>query len=201
MHQEPRQRAIVQGFDTSNAYSVIQTGKVIVTQVCARHKLYGLRTATYDVRLITSIGYSLANMTQDHKKNRGFTLVEVMVALVIISVSIVTLLATHVESTRSYAEAKASTICGLLAQQKLAELQIGGFPEPGETSGVFENYDSYRWKLSIEETDMEELREITLEVSLTPPEGSDEPPALGGVTVVTYLVKLEAEEEEEEEEE
>jgi general secretion pathway protein I len=131
---------------------------------------------------------------------RGFTLIEVMVALVIMAVALTTLLATHVMSTRDYAEAKAMTISSLLAEQKLAELQAAEEPpEPGEQSGIFEDNENYRWVLTVNETSLEELRELILEVSLLPPEGDEEPPRLGGVTVVTYLAKCAEEKEEEEE--
>ncbi|MCX6354488.1 MAG: type II secretion system minor pseudopilin GspI [Candidatus Aureabacteria bacterium] len=131
-------------------------------------------------------------------KCRGFTLVEVMVALVIISVSMVTLLATHVQSTRSYAEAKAMAVSSMLAQQKLTEIQTGEFPEEGEQSGTFESNGNYQWVVSIKETDLEELREVTVAVSLSPPEGMETESGLGAVTVVTYIAELSTKEEEEE---
>ncbi|MCX6338405.1 MAG: type II secretion system minor pseudopilin GspI [Candidatus Aureabacteria bacterium] len=130
--------------------------------------------------------------------HRGFTLVEVMVALVIISIGMVTLLSTHVISTRTYAEAKATTVCSLLAQQKLAELQAGELPPPGETSGGFEDNEHYQWTLSVRETELEALREVTLEVSLRPPEEIEETEGMPKVTVTTSLADLGKPEEEEE---
>ncbi len=136
-------------------------------------------------------------MKQSCRACQGFTLVEVMVALVIISIAIVTLLATHAGSTRSYAEAKATIIGSLLAQQKLAELRTAEYPEPFEDSGTFEGNDSYQWTLSVKETDIEELREVILEVSLASNEDIEEAPTLGSVKVLTYLADMEEEEEEE----
>lgn len=130
--------------------------------------------------------------------HHGFTLVEVMVALVIISIGMVTLLSTHVISTRTYAEAKATTVCSLLAQQKLAELQAGELPPPGETSGGFEDNEHYQWTLSVRETELEALREVTLEVSLRPPEELEETEGMPKVTVTTSLADLGKPEEEEE---
>jgi Tfp pilus assembly protein PilV len=89
-----------------------------------------------------------------------------MVALVIISVAMVTLLSTHVISTRSYAEAKATAVCSWLARQKLAELQSGGLPPAGDTSGGFGDNSNYKWALSVRETALDALREVTLVVSL-----------------------------------
>jgi len=127
----------------------------------------------------------------------GFTLVEVMVALVVIGVAIVTLLSTHLFSTRSYAEARVTTISSMLAERKIAELAEGDLPEPGETSGVFEDNENYGWLLTVSETDLDWLREIVLEVSLAAANGAEETPRLGGVRVVTFTVDPGKKEEEE----
>ena len=128
----------------------------------------------------------------------GFTLIEVMVALVIISVAMVTLLSTHAISARNYAEAKAIAVCSMLAQQKLAELQAGELPAAGETSGGFDDNEHYRWALSVKETALEPLREVTLEVFLAPAEGLEETEGFVKVTVTTSLADLGNPEEEEE---
>jgi len=129
---------------------------------------------------------------------RGFTLVEVMVAMVIISIAMVTLLATQVASTRSYAEAKATTVSTLLAQQKIAEILSGEFPEPGEDEGVFGDNEHYGYLVTVRETSSEQLREVTVQVGLIPPDGGGDAPAIGGVTVTTYVVDPGKEEEESE---
>jgi general secretion pathway protein I len=135
----------------------------------------------------------------------GFTLIEVMVALVIISVAMVTLLSTHAISTRSYAKAKATAVCSLLAQRKLAELQSGELPPAGETRGGFEDNKNYQWVLSVQETALDSLREVTLEVSLASAGDIEDEDAadVTRVTVITSLAYLgnpeEGEEGEEEE--
>jgi general secretion pathway protein I len=122
--------------------------------------------------------------------HRGFTLVEVMVALVIISIAMVTLLSTHAISARTYAEAKALAACSMLAQQKLAELEAGELPPAGETSGGFEDNENYQWTLSIRETELEALREVTLEVSLIPAKGLEKTEGVPHVIVTTSLADL-----------
>lgn len=130
----------------------------------------------------------------------GFTLVEVMVALIIISVALVTLLTNHARSTKHYAQAKAMTVCSLLARAKLADLYAGELPEAGEQSGAFEGNENYSWTLTVKETDLEDLREATLEVALAPPEGAvEDGPTMPGISITAYLAKLAEEEEEEEE--
>lgn len=132
--------------------------------------------------------------------HRGFTLVEVMVAMVILSVAMVALLVTHAASTRSYAVAKATTVSTLLAQQKVAEILTGEFPEPGEEEGTFADNDRYGYLVTVRETPIEELREVTVQVALIPPEGGGEATAIGGVTVTTGVADPGREDEETEEE-
>lgn len=128
---------------------------------------------------------------------RGFTLVEVMVAMVIISVAMVALLVTHAASTRSYAVAKATTVSTLLAQQKVAEILSGEFPEPGEDEGTFSDNEHYAYLVTVRETSSEQLREVTIQVALVPPDGGGDAPAIGGVSVTTCVVDPGEEEEEE----
>ncbi|MDD5557850.1 MAG: prepilin-type N-terminal cleavage/methylation domain-containing protein [bacterium] len=130
-------------------------------------------------------------------RGAGFTLVEVMVALVIVSVGLVTLLCTQARSTMGYAEARAMTVSDLLARRKLAELQAGPLPAPGETAGLCEENEQYAWALSVRKTALDYLREVVLEVGLAPAEGAEDAPRLGGVRVATLLVECATEEEEE----
>ncbi len=127
----------------------------------------------------------------------GFTLAEVMVAMVIISVAMVALLVTHAASTRSYAAAKATTVSALLARQKVAEILTGEFPEPGEEEGTFPENERYGYLVSIRETPIEELREVTVQVALIPPGWGGEAPAIGAVAVTTSVADPGREEEEE----
>ncbi len=130
------------------------------------------------------------------RADRGFTLIEVMVALVIISISMVTLLSTNAISARTYAQAKALAVCSLLAQQKLAELQVGELPPAGETRGGFPDNEHYRWTLSVTETELETLREVTLEVALAPQKELEDTEGVPRVIVTTSLADLGKPEEE-----
>jgi hypothetical protein len=126
-----------------------------------------------------------------------------MVALVIIGISIVIVLATQSRSTKIYADSKIMTVSSMLAQKKISELQTGEFPEPGEQSGVFEENERYGWHLLVNETDVEDLREIILEVSRAAENEFEEgeEPGFPTVTIVTYIAYPGEPEEAEDEEE
>lgn len=131
-------------------------------------------------------------------RESGFTLVEVMVAMVIIAIAMGALLATQSASTRTYAEAKATTVSTLLARQKLAEILTGEFPAPGEEEGTFGDLEGYGYLVTVRETPLEELREVTVQVALIPSGDNGDGPAIGGITLTTYVADPGEEEEEEE---
>lgn len=132
------------------------------------------------------------------RRTGGFTLVEVMVATVIVAIAMGALLATQAASTRTYAEAKATTVSTLLARQKLAEILSGEFP-PGEEEGTFGDLEGYGYLVTVRETALEGLREVTVQVALIPAGGDGDAPAIGGVTVTSCVADPGEEEIEEEE--
>jgi len=59
---------------------------------------------------------------------RGFTLIEVIIALAIASLTLVTMLATIGLGQRNIALARLKSLAAMLARQKLAELFVGDYP-------------------------------------------------------------------------
>lgn len=92
----------------------------------------------------------------------GFTLLEVMVALVIVAVALVSLLRLHLLSLDSTMRAQDLTTAVLLAQGRMAVL-IGSFPEPGEGGGRFEDPElaKFRWQTVVTEHRFEAERGTT----------------------------------------
>jgi general secretion pathway protein I len=104
----------------------------------------------------------------------GFTLLEVMVALAVMSIVLVSVYRMHSQSLTMNTAARFYTQAPLLAQNKIAELETlssGGF---AEDSGDFgEQFPGYRWKASVEEVNSEilgeqaeDLKRIDVTVSL-----------------------------------
>jgi general secretion pathway protein I len=88
----------------------------------------------------------------------GFTLLEVMVALAVMSIVLVSVYRMHSQSLTMITAARFYTQAPLLAQSKMAELETlsaGGF---AEDSGDFgEQFPGYSWKTSVTDVNSEIL--------------------------------------------
>lgn len=82
---------------------------------------------------------------------RGFTLLEVMVAVAVIAIALIPLLRLHLLSLDATLYAQDLTIAVGLAQEKMAEMSAE--PEPGERHGTFDTaaYQRFRWQTSVGE--------------------------------------------------
>ncbi len=98
-----------------------------------------------------------------HRSNKGFTLLEVMVALAIIATALVTLLGTHLMSLNLAQRNKEQTISALLARQKMEELFTVPFDSLASDSGDFgSDYPHYEWELNVEKGDIENLKKVKI---------------------------------------
>ena len=81
----------------------------------------------------------------------GFTLLEVLVAVAIVALALVTFMGLHLRSLDATIRAQDLTTAVLLAQAKLASM--GEFPETGEEQGKFEGPDlaRFQWSTAVTE--------------------------------------------------
>lgn len=85
----------------------------------------------------------------------GFTLLEVMIAVAIIAIAVVTLLGAQSQSVSIASGAKFDTMASLLAQWKMADLVLQDFEQLADDEGNFgEDYPQFSWKLAV--TDLSE---------------------------------------------
>jgi general secretion pathway protein I len=99
------------------------------------------------------------------KMKRGFTLLEVMIALAILALVGVAFLRAQASSVRLLDESSQISLATLLAREKMAELESLGFPEVGKTSGTGgEAYPRYRWEKVVTSTDLPILRKVLVRV-------------------------------------
>jgi len=83
-------------------------------------------------------------------KRRSFTLVEVLVALSVISIGAITLADSFNVSLRAKSYAEKETVALFLLQQKASEIISGPILETGVFKGTFGNaYPVYRWEASL----------------------------------------------------
>ena len=114
----------------------------------------------------------------------GFTLLEVLVAVFIVAVALVTFMGLHLRSLDATIRAQDLTTGVLLAQGRLASLPE--FPEPGEEQGKFEGPELERFQWAT----------VVTEQILEAPEGGQQVTVLWGdgqqtryYTLDTYRVR------------
>ncbi len=98
----------------------------------------------------------------------GFTLLEIMIALAIVSIAMVSLLALANRSIGFHDRLQRITAATLLAQQKMAETEVSaqkGALTTAPTQGVFNRpYEGYRWSITFADTPLPSVRMVTVTV-------------------------------------
>lgn len=103
---------------------------------------------------------------------RGFTLLEVVIALAILAVTLTVLYGSQSQSLSLAVESKFNTTAALLSTLKLAELEAG-VTELQDGEGEFEDYPHFSWKVEINEPDfldieaLQDLNDNLRQVNLT----------------------------------
>jgi type II secretion system protein I len=99
----------------------------------------------------------------------GFTLIEVLVALVIVAFAFVGLLGLHNRNIAVIARDQDLTTATLLARQYITEMElIEQFPDTGSESGEFSNAPGFVWEREVEETEVPTVRRVRLRVVWDP---------------------------------
>jgi len=114
-------------------------------------------------------------MNQMNQINRilGFTLLEVMIALAILSLVAVAFLRVQASSVRLVDESSQISMATLLAREKMAELENAGFPGLGKNSGFGEEaFPQFRWEQIVSPTEILGIRKAVIRVLWT--EGNQE---------------------------
>lgn len=107
-------------------------------------------------------------------KLAGFTLLEVMVALVIISLALAGVAGSMGQMIDTANTMRDRTYASWIAQNKITEMRLSGaLPEVGESSGE-EDYanTTWAWSAEVSETGIENLMKVDVSVSYP---GADEP--------------------------
>ena len=101
-------------------------------------------------------------------ESAGFTLLEVMVALAIVAIALVSLLGLSSRTLTVNDRVEHITRATLLAQQRLAELDAGVPLRDGdqELQGTFPApFADYRWRLSYQDTPLPAVQQVTVVVA------------------------------------
>ena len=134
-------------------------------------------------------------MNQKMNSRKGFSLIEVLAAMAVLSIALVALLHAHANSVRNTVSMRILLQASMLAQEKMNELEAIGYvledPEEFEIEAenddevdyerlyeedVFENEtfdesldwrEEYQWQVFIDETDYENIAKLTVVVIST----------------------------------
>jgi len=94
---------------------------------------------------------------------RAFTFVEVVVALSIVSISLLTLLRLHLISISMVDRAQITTQAVLLANEKIAETVAAGYPKEGTNSGTTEkNGLTLNWQTEVRDLRLGQLDKVQI---------------------------------------
>lgn len=107
-------------------------------------------------------------------RDSGFTLIEVMVALVIVSLALAGVAASMGQMIDTANTMRDRTFASWIAQNTIAEMRLAGaMPEVGESSGDVDYANTtWTWTANVSETGVENLMKVEVTVSYA---GFDDP--------------------------
>ena len=106
-------------------------------------------------------------MTRRISKRSGFSLIEVLVAVVLLSVGLVGIMEGITLTLASSRDEELHTVAVMLAEGHLEQLRSDGFLFEGEDDGDFgADFPRFRWRRKIEETSLSGLHDVSVSVEL-----------------------------------
>ena len=103
-------------------------------------------------------------MTQ--KKAKGFTLMEVMIAMAILAIALVAVFQLQSQGISMSTDSRFMTTAALLAQSKMVEVETGTTLMNSKQDGDFgPDYPQYTWHLEVGDTQLPLLKKIEVTVN------------------------------------
>jgi general secretion pathway protein I len=116
----------------------------------------------------------LVRFVRSGRTRRGFTLLEVMIALAVLAVAMLALLALDHEDLQSVIRAQDLSRAAMLAQALMTQVEIGPFPQVENSSGDFQRmyprqYPNFRWRKVVAASGtFPDVRKVTITVLYGP---------------------------------
>lgn len=94
---------------------------------------------------------------------KGFTLVEVMIAMAILALAIVTVFQSQSQSISMETRSRFITTASLLAQSRMAEIEMTGIENLTVNQGDFgEQFPDYTWICEVKDTEIDIIKKVEL---------------------------------------
>ncbi len=116
------------------------------------------------------------------RNSRGFTLLEIMVALAVLALAMGALIKTASDFTSNQTYLRDRTMTAWVARNVLVQYQLDNqWPRVGEKEGTLKmGWQEWEWLADISQTDEEKLRRIDVEVRALDSEDDDPITVLSG---------------------
>jgi len=99
--------------------------------------------------------------TKTYRSSTGFTLLEVMVAISIIAIVLVSVYGMHAQTISMNFISRFQTTAPMLAKKVLAEIETKPIDDLVDDSGDFgKEFSDYKWQVSVKEVEFDALGEI-----------------------------------------
>lgn len=92
----------------------------------------------------------------------GFTLLEIVIALAILSLALPTLLRSFTEAAKGQALAENRTTALYLLKFRMAAIEAEGYPDIGEEEGEFGEDSRFRWHSEVQDVESDEIEGLRL---------------------------------------
>ncbi len=95
---------------------------------------------------------TVSHSASRNKTNKGFTLLEVLVALAVLAIALISIFKLQGQTIQMSAKARFLTLAPHLAETKLAEIELQDIKEVADDTGSFANeHADYNWAVTVEE--------------------------------------------------
>ncbi len=102
----------------------------------------------------------------EREKTRGFTLMEVLIAMAILAIALVAVFRSQSQSISMATESRFLTTAALLAESKMAEAETSSSLYNHVENGDFgSDYPEYVWRLEIGDTQLPQFKKIKVTVT------------------------------------
>ncbi len=112
------------------------------------------------------------------RRTAGFTLLEVLVAVAVLGLALVSLLGLHVRNLALIERDQRVTDATLLARQIMTQVELEGYPDLGREEGDFQawypdRYPDLRWEREVTDSPIPLMREVHVRVYRDDAPGDD----------------------------